>query len=164
MHLTDFPSIPAPGVDALAWERLMRVREAVNALLERARSAKQIGAFLEADIQLHGDPSTALGTGFTLEALTGGLAVDLAKLFIVSHVECGTDSPVRRSDGLENPSHIDFIDIDGFGRVGITMSPARGKKCGRCWQYRDEVTEEGGLCARCEEVVAGLAPAEAPTA
>jgi len=56
------------------------------------------------------------------------------------------------------------MDIEGFGRVGITMSPARGRKCGRCWQYRDEVTEDGGLCARCDEVVAGLAPSEAPTA
>src|SRR5205814_4142991 len=107
--------------------------------------------------------ATALGTGFTLEALTGGLAVDLAKFFIVSHVECGTESPGRPSDGL-NPSHMDFSDIDGFGRVGITMSPARGKKCGRCWQYREEVTEEGGLCKRCEDVVAGLAPTEVPTA
>jgi hypothetical protein len=58
----------------------------------------------------------------------------------------------------------DFMDIEGFGRVGITMSPARGRKCGRCWQYREEVFEEGGLCARCEDVIANLAPPEIPTA
>src|SRR5204862_3528151 len=95
VHLTDFPSTPAPGTDMLAWERMVRVRDAVNAVLERARAAKQIGAFLEADIQLHGD--------FTSNALTGGLDVDLAKLFIVSHVEI-----VPPGDAVP-----DVIDIDG---------------------------------------------------
>ena len=146
VHLTDFPSLPAPGTDMPAWERLVRVRDAVNAVLERARSAKQIGAFLEADIQLHGD--------FTPSALTGGLAVDLAKLFIVSHVD------VVPAGG----EVADFIEIDGIGSIGITMSAARGRKCGRCWQYREEVAEEGGLCARCDDVLATLASPEAPTA
>jgi isoleucyl-tRNA synthetase len=147
VHLTDFPSTPAPGVDMVAWERLVKIREAVNFVLERARAAKQIGAFLEADVQLHGD--------FSREQLTGGADVDLAKFFIVSHVDL-----VPAGSGETG----DFMDIEGFGRVGITMSPARGRKCGRCWQYRDEVTEEGGLCARCEDVIAGLAIPEAPTA
>ncbi len=146
VHLTDFPSIPAPGTDMLAWERLVRLRDAVNAVLERARTAKQIGAFLEADIELQGD--------FRPETLIGGLDVDLAKLFIVSHVDI--------VGGAGEPT--DCIEIDGVGRIGISMTPARGKKCGRCWQYREEVTEEGGLCARCEDVVAGLAIPEAPTA
>src|SRR5207244_10712669 len=106
----------------------------------------QIGAFLEADVQLHGD--------FTRESLTGGVDVDLAKFFIVSHVDL-----VPAGSGETG----DFMDIEGFGRVGITMSPARGKKCGRCWRYPDEFTEEGGLCEPCEEAVAGPAPREAPT-
>jgi isoleucyl-tRNA synthetase len=146
VHLTDFPSLPDPGVDLVAWERLVKIREAVNFVLERARAAKAIGAFLEADIQLQGD--------FTRETLTGGMDIDLAKLFIVSHVDI-----VPTGSGATS----DFMDIEGFGRVGITMSPARGRKCGRCWQYREEVTGEGGLCARCEEVIAGLAPPETPT-
>ena len=72
----------------------------------------------------------------THHTLTGGADVDLAKFFIVSHVDL-----VPTGSGATS----DFMDIEGFGRVGITMSPARGKKCGRCWQYRDEVTEDGGL-------------------
>ena len=28
-------------------------------------------------------------------------------------------------------------------------------KCGRCWRHLPEVAEDGGLCARCEEVVNG---------
>jgi isoleucyl-tRNA synthetase len=145
VHLTDFPSTPAPGTDMAAWTRLVLIRDVVNAVLERARAAKQIGAFLEADIQLHG--------AFTLESLTGAADVDLAKFFIVSHVDV-----VPAGENIA-----DVADVEGFGRVGITMSPARGKKCGRCWQYREEVTEEGGVCKRCEDVIAGLAVPEMPT-
>jgi isoleucyl-tRNA synthetase len=33
-------------------------------------------------------------------------------------------------------------------------------KCGRCWRHLPEVTEDGALCSRCEQVVAGMdAPA-----
>jgi isoleucyl-tRNA synthetase len=28
-------------------------------------------------------------------------------------------------------------------------------KCGRCWRLLPEVAEDGGLCARCEDVVNG---------
>ncbi|HXH40445.1 MAG TPA: class I tRNA ligase family protein, partial [Thermoanaerobaculia bacterium] len=143
VHLTDFPAIKAPAVDSAAWERIFRVREAVSKVLEVARNAATIGQSLEADVQLH---------GVTREAITGSLDVDLAKLFIVSHVDF---LPAAAGTAIE---------VEGIGPIGITMAPARGKKCGRCWQYREEVAEEGGLCARCDEVVEGLSIPEAPTA
>jgi isoleucyl-tRNA synthetase len=146
VHLTELPRITAPATDMAAWQRIFTLREAVLKVLERARNAKQIGSFLEADIQLNGD--------FDPAALTGSLDIDLAKLFIVSHVDI---KPA--AEGLP-----DYVEIEGVGRVGITMSPARGKKCGRCWQYREEVIEDGGLCRRCDDVVSGLSIAEAPTA
>jgi len=143
VHLTDFPAITAPATDNAAWERIFRVREAVSKVLEGARAAGTIGQSLEADVQLH---------GITREALTGGLNVDLAKLFIVSHVDI-VPTPFAPP-----------VEIEGLGPIGITMSPARGKKCGRCWQYREEVFDEGGLCARCDEMVVSLVVPEAPTA
>ncbi len=146
VHLTDFPQLPAIGVDVAAWDRLFVLREMVSKVLERARGAGQIGQSLEADIVLHGDVSP--------KALTGDLNVDLAKLFIVSHVDF---RPPAEMVG-------DAVDIPGVGTISVSMAPARGKKCGRCWQYREEVAHEGGLCARCETVIASLAPAEVPTA
>ncbi|HEX9458979.1 MAG TPA: class I tRNA ligase family protein, partial [Thermoanaerobaculia bacterium] len=143
VHLTDFPAITAPATDSAAWERIFRVREAVSKVLETARAAGTIGQSLEADVQLH---------GVTREAITAGLDVDLARLFIVSHVDF-----VPAAAG-------ETIEVEGLGPISITMSPARGKKCGRCWQYRDEVTDDGGLCARCDDVVANLEVPEAPTA
>jgi isoleucyl-tRNA synthetase len=139
VHLTEIPKLPttlSPDEEA-EWSRVLRLRDAVLAVLERARAAKQIGQSLEADITLHGNMPTS---------------VDLAKLFIVSHVDVTTANDAA-----------DFVEIEGWGRIGISWSPARGLKCGRCWQYREEVAEEGGLCARCESVIDGLAPEDVPT-
>jgi isoleucyl-tRNA synthetase len=146
VHLTDMPElgVTLAAEDAAAWARIIKVREAVNKVLERARAAKQIGQSLEADVQLHGD----------VDAVVGTTGVDLAKLFIVSHVD-----PKAINEELE-----DFVELEGLGRIGITTSLARGMKCGRCWQYREEVTAEGDACARCRSVMDELSPREVPTA
>jgi isoleucyl-tRNA synthetase len=134
VHLEDFPTLDAvltPAEEA-AWDRVLRVRDAVLAVLERARAAKQIGQSLEADITLYG-------------AMESG-GVDLAKLFIVSHVD------LKPSDD----AIADAVEVEGLGRIGIAWSPARGRKCARCWQYREEVADDAGLCERCERVVAAF--------
>jgi isoleucyl-tRNA synthetase len=145
VHLTDFPAIGAPAIDAAAWERIFRLREVASAVLERARNAKQIGKALEADITLH--------TAATPEALLGSLQVDLSMIFLTSHVD------FKPADD----SLTDFVEFEDLGRVAVSMSPARGRKCGRCWLYREEVAGDGELCARCQSVVDGLAPEEMPT-
>ena len=145
VHLIDFPSVPAPGTDNAAWDRVFALREMVSKVLERARAAGEIGGSLEADIALHGD--------FSPKVLLGDLNVDLAKLFIVSHVDFRPPAA----------GPVDFVEIPGVGTISVTMSKARGKKCGRCWQYREEVAQEGMLCARCEGVIRGLAPPDAAT-
>ena len=142
VHLTDLPVLDRPAIDEEAWDRVLRVREAVSKVLEQARGAGEIGQSMQADVRL---------SGVTPQWLLGNLNLDLAKVFIVSHVDF--DAAVSGQP----------FDIDGQ-RIGIQWTPARGKKCGRCWQYREEVTEDGGLCARCDEVVANLDVPEAPTA
>jgi isoleucyl-tRNA synthetase len=37
----------------------------------------------------------------------------------------------------------------------VVISRTNHEKCGRCWRHLPEVTEDGALCARCEEVVNG---------
>ena len=140
VHLTEIPRLEStlPNEQAEEWKRVLQLRDAVLSILERARAGKMIGQSLEADITLFGDVSTS---------------IDLAKLFIVSHVD------VKAAD----ETVADSVEIEGFGRVGIAMSRARGMKCGRCWQYREEVVDEGGLCGRCQSVVDTLAPPDQPT-
>ncbi len=146
VHLEEFPSILPLLSDAqvTAWDRILGLRDAVNKVIEPARAAKQIGQSLEADITLFTDAKR--------EDIFGQLNVDLAKNFIVSHVDI---KPLAEWTGA-------LTEVRGLGDIGIAMSPARGLKCGRCWQYREEVKEEGGLCDRCDYVVANLAWREAP--
>jgi len=145
VHLTQFPDFDTPIIDVAAWDRILRVREAVSKVLERARAAGQIGKSIDADVQLHCDVVPAV--------LTGTADVDLSKIFIVSHVDF-----LPPDDAVA-----DFVEVEGIGRIGITTLKARGHKCGRCWLYREEVANDGDLCERCERVVATLAPSEAPT-
>jgi isoleucyl-tRNA synthetase len=42
------------------------------------------------------------------------------------------------------------------GGDGVTVTRTRDHKCGRCWRCLPEVTEDGALCARCDEVVAEM--------
>jgi isoleucyl-tRNA synthetase len=62
--------------------------------------------------------------------LTDASPADLAEIFIVSEVA---------------PSDGDSIEVTRTER----------NKCGRCWRNLPEVTEDGALCARCDEVVNG---------
>jgi isoleucyl-tRNA synthetase len=144
VHLTDLPALDAPEVNP-AWARIFRLRDEVTKVLERARAAGQIGQSLEADVVLYTDAPP--------DALLGSVNVDLSKIFIVSHVDF---KPA--SEGATE------IEIEGVGKFGIGMMPARGKKCGRCWHYREEVEVDGDLCARCANIVSGLSIPDAPTA
>jgi isoleucyl-tRNA synthetase len=142
VHLTDIPKLDAflSEEEVQRWTRALRLRDAALGVLERARAAKQIGQSLEADVILYGNVED--------------FGVDLAKLFIVSHVL------VQPFDA----SIADSLETESGERIGIAWAPARGRKCGRCWTYREEVVEDGDLCTRCQSVVDGLAPAETPTA
>jgi isoleucyl-tRNA synthetase len=40
----------------------------------------------------------------------------------------------------------------------VTVSPSTDHKCGRCWRHLPEVSEDGNLCDRCDDVVGALEP------
>ncbi|MCW1382403.1 isoleucine--tRNA ligase [Novosphingobium sp. KCTC 2891] len=39
----------------------------------------------------------------------------------------------------------------------VTVTRTSDHKCGRCWRHLPEVAEDGALCVRCEDAVAGIA-------
>ena len=147
VHLTDLPRLDVALSDGSreAWDRILQLRDEVTKVIEPARAAKQIGQSLEADINIYGD--------FPPDTILGDVNVDLAKIFIVSHVNF---RPLVEFGG-------EPIEVKGLGKVGIAMVPARGKKCGRCWNYREEVMDEGYPCARCQAILDQLAPPDEPT-
>jgi isoleucyl-tRNA synthetase len=70
------------------------------------------------------------------------------------------DRPTLSSDDLAELFIVSEVLID---TTSVTTGPAvivhrtDFAKCGRCWRHLPEVTEDGGLCDRCDTVVNGSA-------
>jgi isoleucyl-tRNA synthetase len=147
VHLADFPRDPAALVDAdlvQRWERLLRLRDAVNAELEKLRQAKVVGKSLEAVVALrpHGD----------LAALLRQYRDVLPTLFITS------DVTILESDEAAPPDagSARYSESDDSG-AEILAARAAGVRCDRCWRYVPEVSAQPprqGLCGRCEQALA----------
>ena len=137
VHLEEFPKVEGYASPELmgTWERLLRVREEVNAALEQKRKDKVIGNSLTARVVV-----TASGPVATL--LEQHRAI-LPTLFIVSDFVLNVGS------------------ADGADTVTVQVDKAHGVKCDRCWRFVPATRTEpdrAGLCDRC---VDALFPAEA---
>jgi len=135
VHLVDIPETPANWLnEALAqkWEGLRRTRRVVTAALEVQRTAKVIGASLEAAPVVHVEDAGVLAALKT---------VDFADLCITSAlVLTGDPEP---SEAFRLP------DVPG---VGVVFELAEGEKCQRCWKILPDVGTHShpGTCARCD--------------
>ncbi len=117
------------------WERLLAVRSAVTKSLEEARQSGLIGHSLDACVRL------ASSDG--LRPLLEEQRSDLPALFIVSQVEL--NAPL----GDEQASPL-------LPELKVAVESARGAKCERCWNFREDVGSDPDhptLCARCARVV-----------
>ncbi|MCL5676394.1 MAG: isoleucine--tRNA ligase, partial [Firmicutes bacterium] len=122
--------------------RLLEVRAQVTKALEEARAAKAIGTSLEAQVELTVTPE--------LGRFLHGYLNELPAIFIVSQVRLLEGTP-------EAPGGMALGDAPD--RLDVTVKPADGRKCERCWTYSEAVgTHAGhpGLCDRCAEVVRQL--------
>lgn len=124
------------------WERLLAVRGEVTKVLEAARRDKVIGNSLEAEVKLY--------AGKGLRSFLETMAGDLAAVFIVSGVALADleDAPVGAQAN------------DAIPGLVISVSPAAGQKCERCWMYHEEVgadPEHNTLCPRCAGVMKQIA-------
>ncbi len=71
---------------------------------------------------------SSLEADVTMGELVAAGDVDFAELAIVARVEMGVGD-------------------------GITVKPSDWHKCGRCWRLLPEVTDDGALCDRCDDVL-----------
>ena len=132
VHLEEFPDVGrfVDGELLAAWDRLMKVRDEVNAALEEKRKAKVIGNSLGARV-------TITGTG-PLGALLERHGAELAMLFIVSDLALHV-GPADAAEGV---------------KVDVERAP--GVKCDRCWRYVPSIRTDpdwAGICDRCVEAV-----------
>jgi isoleucyl-tRNA synthetase len=133
IHLEDFANVDhllAPDVVEV-WDRLMTVRDQVNAALEEKRKDKVIGNSLGASVTL-----TATGP---IAALLEQYRDQLPMLFIVSDLT------------------LNLGETAGADHITVDVGKARGVKCERCWRYVPSVRTEpdwSGICDRCVEALA----------
>ncbi|MFO1174221.1 MAG: isoleucine--tRNA ligase [Paracoccaceae bacterium] len=135
VHLVDMPETPADWLDeplAQKWDMVRRVRRVVTAALEVQRTAKVIGASLEAAPVVHVEDAAVL------KALK---SVDFADLCITSAIQVTGDPAPQEAFRLG--------DVPG---VGVVFELAEGEKCQRCWKILPDVGSHRheGTCARCD--------------
>jgi isoleucyl-tRNA synthetase len=116
------------------WERIHELRDDVKKALELARASKEIGGSLEAEVVLCCD-----GELYDFIASVEG---ELQAAFIVSSVRLEKGGKGQFSGEVEG--------------LTVTVKPAEGEKCERCWTYSGTVGHDAAhptLCKRCSGIV-----------
>ena len=131
----DFGVYALDGAAMEKWNVIMKLRQDVNGILEKARADKRIGKALEAHVTLSTEDAA-------LKAACEG--VNLAEVCIVS-----TCTWEEAEEGAEVGTGVNYPALT------IGVSEAKGTKCPRCWMHSEQANAEG-LCPRCAAVVAKL--------
>ncbi len=127
VHLREFPQVPAAWQNeklADKWESIGHLRESTLLAIEPLRKDKTLGSSLEAHAYII--YSREIYGDITSE-------VDMAEICITSQ------ATVKLAKGTE--------------ATIANIEKASGDKCQRCWRVLEEVSEDTGLCTRCDTVV-----------
>ncbi|SEV88850.1 Isoleucyl-tRNA synthetase [Cognatiyoonia koreensis] len=138
VHLEDFADVPTGWQDdalAAKWATVRRVRRVVNGALEVERTAKVIGASLEA--------APIVYVGDAVAEVLKTVAFD--DLCITSGIHVSTD--VAPADAFR---------LEDVADIAVVFARADGEKCQRCWKILPDVGshEHAGVCSRCDEALA----------
>ncbi|MFZ9287941.1 MAG: class I tRNA ligase family protein, partial [Vulcanococcus sp.] len=126
--------------------RILELRALVNRQLESCRSGGQLGASLEAQVQLdlgEGSEATAAALEW-LESSAHPSVDNLADWLLVSALQQGGSAP---ANVLAEASE---------GGLQVRIAKAAGEKCERCWHYETDIgqhSEHPSLCGRCVTVL-----------
>ena len=130
--------------ESAAIDAAVQLRALVNRQLERCRSNGDLGASLEAAVQLDlgsGPLADALQRALEqLQASTHPEVDNLADWLLISQLQLG---------GQAHTSPL--VDITEEG-VTLRISKAEGQKCARCWHYETDIgssAEHPEICGRC---------------
>ena len=139
VQLLDMPKLDSSYFDESfeeKWDILLSLKDLVSKELENARQSKTIGHSLDAWVELYPDQDSY--------QVLSSLEADLAKLFIVSQVT------------LHKPGETSTESTGGNENLLISVKPAKGDKCERCWIYSETVGDDKDyptLCSRCATVM-----------
>jgi isoleucyl-tRNA synthetase len=126
--------------------QILELRALVNRQLESCRSGGQLGASLEAQVQVElGDGAEATRAALSwLESSTHPSVDNLADWLLVSALQQGGSAPAEL--------------LAEASEAGITVriAKAAGEKCERCWHYETDIGQHSAhpsLCGRCVAVL-----------
>lgn len=125
-----------PMLTRAYWQQVMAVKTAVNKEIEEARTRKEVGSGLSAEVTLYVTPE--------LKARLALLADELRFVLITSSATLSDQNGEGQA-----------TDVVG---LNVKVTPSTYTKCVRCWHYRADVgshAEHPEVCARCVENVAG---------
>ncbi len=138
VFLETWAQLPAAAADAapIDWARVLEARGAVLRELERLRVAGEIGAPLDAVVDLYGTPEW--------RAALDPLGDELRFVLITSEA--------RVHDASSRPAAAVAADTEGRSGLWLHVRPSQAQKCVRCWHKRDDVGQVAAhpeLCGRC---------------
>ncbi|WP_374530824.1 isoleucine--tRNA ligase [Novosphingobium sp.] len=136
VHLLEWPVVPAAEVDLARWDALRELRSRVFEQIEPLRREKVIGSTMEAIVNVRSKDA-----GLVARANAGG--ADFTEICIAAQVNVS---------GFADDANPNIHEID--------VTRTTDHKCGRCWRHLPEVTEDGALCSRCDQVVSAMDGAE----
>ncbi|KAJ6256718.1 hypothetical protein Dda_8585 [Drechslerella dactyloides] len=143
------PSVWHEGEAEVLGEKFLEFEncvEAVNLAVEDARTAKNLRANLEADINL------IIPSGSRPEEFLKQIQPELSAILLCSRVHILTNPPTDLdSESWSHSKPFKMMDKD----CTVITVPAKGQKCPRCWMYT--AVSEGEPCERCAGVVARFA-------
>ncbi|MGA1623508.1 MAG: isoleucine--tRNA ligase [Synechocystis sp.] len=129
------------------WGKLRQLRTEVNKVMEAARTAKAIGASLEAKVLIHvTDPEFRTLLDRYNDA---DRPVDALRYLVLASQVVLVDDPTAIAS-------LDFKTQTDTVSIGITQ--ADGHKCDRCWNYSEQVgtfNDDPALCERCVSALNG---------
>mgnify|MGYP000331871627 FL=1 len=125
-----------PMLTRAYWQQVMAVKTAVNKEIEEARTRKEVGSGLSAEVTLYVVPE--------LKARLALLSDELRFVLITSSATLSDQNGEGQA-----------TDVVG---LNVKVTPSTYNKCVRCWHYRADVgshADHPEVCARCVENVAG---------
>ena len=125
-----------PMLTRAYWQQVMAVKTAVNKEIEEARTRKEVGSGLSAEVTLYVTPE--------LKERLALLADELRFVLITSSATLSDQNGEGQA-----------TDVVG---LNVKVTPSTYTKCVRCWHYRADVgshADHPEVCARCVENVAG---------
>lgn len=124
------------------WNIFYNIRSAVNKEIEISRIRGIIGGSLEASVFLYVNTALATYLNVIQDELYFGLLT--SSVVILDDLDFDSNNIQR---------------LEAIPGLKIVIEPAKGKKCLRCWHYREDINENIdylNICGRCIDNITGI--------